>query len=388
MSDGLRILVAVDKYKGCLGAGDVARHLGNGLSAALPTAEIRLHPVSDGGDGFCTELVPHGFTLHTAAAVDPLGRPVRAVFALGSGSAVIEMATSSGLAMLSAAELAPLRADTVGLGMLIRAALKHRPDRIVIGAGGSATSDGGAGALAALGMLPHATVDPALHGYGPQLLLHLTHVDLGGLALGGTRVQVATDVTNPLLGPHGAAAVFGPQKGATPADVATIEQALSTWADVLETAAGSRLRDIPRGGAAGGLAFGLATALGADLIDGIDTFAALSGLADAVAWADVVITGEGSMDSQTTSGKAPMGVLRYARASGVPCWAVVGRSGLTHDEVTGLGFVDHVALTAHADDESSSIRHAPRWLEHVGQHLGAHFQANEVAAPLGARLVR
>jgi glycerate kinase len=388
VSDGLRILVAVDKYKGCLGAGDVARHLGSGLSAALPTAEIRLHPVSDGGDGFCTELVPHGFTLHTAAVTDPLGRPAEAAFALGHGSAVIEMATSSGLAMLSPTELAPLRADTVGLGMLIRAALVHRPERIVIGAGGSATSDGGAGALAALGMLPYATVDPVLHGYGPQMLLHLTDVDLARLTVGGTRLQVATDVTNPLLGPQGAAAVFGPQKGATPADVATIERALTTWADVLEPAAGRRLRDIARGGAAGGLAFGLATALGAELIDGIDTFAGLSGLADAVAWADVVITGEGSMDSQTTSGKAPMGVLRYARAAGVPCWAVVGRSGLTQSEVSDLGFVDHVALTDHADDESSSIRHAPRWLQHVGEHVGSHFRANEVSAPLGARLVR
>lgn len=388
MNDQLRVLVAVDKYKGCLGAGDVAQHLGAGLAGALPAAEVRLHPVSDGGDGFATELVPHGFDLHTVSAADALGRPIRAAFALGRATAVIEMATSSGLAMLTAAELAPLRADTVGLGMVIRAALAHRPERIVIGAGGSATSDGGAGALAALGMRHRSTADHTAQGYGPRTLMELINVDLDALSLGRTRLQVATDVTNPLLGPEGAAAVFGPQKGASPSDVETIERALTHWADVLEAAAGRRLRDAPRVGAAGGMAFGLATALGAELIDGIDTFAALSGLADAIAWADVVITGEGSLDSQTRSGKAPMGVLRHAQQVGVPCWAVVGRSRLTTAEVTELGFVDHVALTDHAVDEASSMRDASRWLTQVGEHIGAHFRESEIDAPLRGRLVR
>ncbi|WP_420110976.1 glycerate kinase [Pseudactinotalea sp.] len=384
MTGALRILVATDKFKGCLGAGEVARDLRTGLAQALPGAEIRLHPVSDGGDGFATELVAHGFTLQTARVSDPLRRPTEAQFAIGQGSAVIEMAASSGLAPLLAHELAPLRADTFGLGELVLAALEQQPERVVIGAGGSATSDGGAGALAALGMAVRASSNTSPEHYGPAALLGLATVDLDALSRvrRRTRFQVATDVTNPLLGRRGAAAVFGPQKGATSSDLDVIERALTHWANLLEDVTGRRLRDAPRAGAAGGMAFGLSAALGADLVDGIDTFAELSGLRDAVSWADLVITGEGSLDAQTTGGKAPVGVLRYARAASVPCWAVVGRSTLTIDGVRRLGFVDHLALTDYANDERSSIEHASRWLQEAGRHLGEHVTSGRLHAPL------
>lgn len=374
MSRGTRILIAVDKYKGCLPAGEVARHLAAGLTQALPDADIRLHPVSDGGDGFATELFRHGFQPRSAEVRDPLGRPVDATYAVRNGTAVIEMAASSGLVLLGDDELAPLEADTLGLGMLIRAALGEHPRRIVVGAGGSATSDGGAGALAGLGaVIEHIGGSPAR--YGPRSIHGITGIDLDPLDLGGdsTLVEIATDVTNPLLGPDGAAAVFGPQKGASPDDIIMIEEGLRHWADVMERATGRSGRDLPRSGAAGGMAFGMSVALGAELCDGLDVFADLSGLAEAVDWADVVITGEGSLDEQSTAGKAPVGVLRYARSAGTPCWAVAGRSSLSNSEVAALGFVGYLCLASYAKDEESSVAEAARWLRIAGSDLGVRL---------------
>lgn len=369
-----RVLLAVDKFKGCLRGREVAAHLREGILAALPNARVRMHPVSDGGDGFADELTAHGFTQHRVAARDALGRPIVSSFAFGRGTAVVEMAQASGLQLIAPQERLPLQADTFGLGMVLQAASLLGPDRIVVGAGGSATNDGGAGVLAALGARLFREDGSELTTYGPAALTQVHRADLSGLSRWrGLDIQVATDVTNPLLGPSGAAAIFGPQKGAGPAQVQLIESALLNWADALEAPGTESGRDRPGAGAAGGLGFGLCAGLGAEVVDGLNTFAALSGLAEAVAWADVVITGEGSLDSQTTSGKAPSGVLRYATGARRPCWVVAGRSELTDEHVRALGYRGQRTLMDLAPDEQESLAQAPRWLRQVGAGLAVEF---------------
>lgn len=366
-----RILIAVDKFKGCLTGSDVAAHLRSGLARSLPNAQIRLHPVSDGGDGFTGELGPHGFTHHQVPVVDALGRPITATYAERDGTAVIEMALASGLQLIAASELDPMRAHTHGLGQLITAAANRRPRRIIIGAGGSATSDGGAGALAALGAVLRDGSGRELQDFGPDVLPSVASVDTTALRpMEHVAIEVATDVRNPLLGPQGAAAVFGPQKGASNADVRAIEHALSHWAGILECATGRVGRNRPGAGAAGGLGFGLNVGLGAVGVDGLETFAALTGLAEAVEWAEVVITGEGSLDNQTTAGKAPSGVLKHARTLGRPCWVVAGRSELSDAQVRDQGYAGQRTLMNHAPDERSSIAEAPRLLNRTGAELG------------------
>lgn len=377
MSDGPRILIAVDKFKGCLRGTEVATHLRAGIHEALPQAQVRLHPVSDGGDGFAGELIAHGFTQHRAPVVDALGRPMRANFAKRSSDVVIEMALASGLQLIAPTDREPLRADTFGLGMLLRAATNLKPRRIVVGAGGSATSDGGAGALAALGAALYDDDGVPLRSFGPEALHRVSRVDLTGLERWKSiDLEVATDVTNPLLGAQGAAAVFGPQKGASPSDVDNIERALRRWAGVLEEAAGQSGRDRPGAGAAGGLGFGLSLGLGASGVDGLNTFAVLTGLAEAVTWSQAVITGEGSLDAQTTSGKAPSGVLRHARRAGRPCWVVAGRSEIPEHRLRALGYAGQYTLMDRAPDQHASISHAPRWLYAVGKDLGLRMRAD------------
>ncbi|SEE23615.1 glycerate kinase [Ruania alba] len=373
MTGSLRILIAVDKFKGCLTGTQVAGYLGAGIRDVRPDTEVRVHPVSDGGDGFASELVPYGFAFHRVSTRDPLGRPVAAGFVMRGGCAVLEMALASGLELIHPAEREPLVAHTYGLGEVLRAAADQCPRRIIVGAGGSATSDGGAGALAALGAQVYDRDGNAMTDFGPSALMSVARVDLSGLQRWrGIELQIATDVTNPLLGGAGAAAIFGPQKGAGAADIACIERALSRWADVLEHAAGRAGRCRPGAGAAGGLGFGLHVGLGADIVDGLTVFSRLSRLEEAVGWSDVVITGEGSLDPQTTSGKAPSGVLRYARQLGRPCWVVAGRSELDATQVRDQGYAGHRTLMDLAPDEGSSITCAGRWLQAVGRDLASH----------------
>lgn len=371
-----RVLIAVDKFKGCLRGSEVATHLRAGILETLPRAQVRLHPVSDGGDGFAGELTAHGFSQHRVRVVDALGRPIPATFAKRGSDVVIEMALASGLQLVEPRDRDPLRADTFGLGMLLRAASHLSPRRIIIGAGGSATSDGGAGALAALGAVLYDCDGMPLRSFGPLMLHRVRRVDLTSLQRWRSiDLEVATDVTNPLLGPQGAAAIFAPQKGASPSEVDAVEQALRHWADVLEHAAGEVGRDRPGAGAAGGLGFGLNLGLGAAGVDGLDTFAAITNLAEAVSWSQVVITGEGSLDAQTTSGKAPSGVLRHARHAGRPCWVVAGRSEIPEPHLRALGYAGLHTLLDRAPDQEASISRAPHWLREVGKELGRQMRA-------------
>jgi glycerate kinase len=332
----LRLLIAPDSFKGSLTSVEVARAIAAGWLRARPGDSVRLAPLADGGEGTLVAVeAAGGWSWREAEARDPLGRPVRAGWlARDDGvAAFVEMATASGLSLVAQAECDPVRATTRGTGDLLCAVLDAGIRDIALGIGGSATTDGGAGLLRAL---------------GADVSDDLAMVNLAGLdpRLSEVRLRIAYDVTNPLLGPDGAAAVYGPQKGATPGLVATLDARLAGFADALEAATGRRERDTPGAGAAGGLGFGLLCLAGSfaslRLEPGIDLVMAEAGFDSALATADLVITGEGRIDRQTAFGKTAMGVAQRARAAGVRCIAIGG--GVTPDGIEALAAVGAVAV--------------------------------------------
>ncbi len=319
-------LIAPQEFKGSLTAAEAAHAIAAGVRDAAPAAEAVLAPMSDGGAGLVDALLAaRGGERVTAAAHDPLMRPVAAVWALlRGGTAAVEMAAASGLVLLAAGERDPRVATTYGTGELIRAALERGCGEVIVGVGGSATVDGGAGALRALGArLLDATGEELAPG--GAALARLARIDLGGVdrRLASTRLRVASDVTNRLCGPEGAAAVFGPQKGATAADVAALDAALGRFAEVVARDLGIDLLSLAGGGAAGGLAAGLRV-LGATVEPGFALVAAAVGLEALAARADLVLTGEGRLDAQTSYGKTAAGVAAMARAHGKRVLAVAG----------------------------------------------------------------
>lgn len=271
--------------------------------------------MADGGDGTVALFVESGARACVARVADPLGRPIGATFALDGERAIVEMASASGLVLLAPEERDPRRADSRGTGELILAALDAGAREIVVGLGGSATNDAGIGMLRALG----ARTEPAgaLHG--------IASVDFSGVdaRLHRTRLQVASDVDNPLCGAAGASAVFGPQKGAKAEDIPRLDAALAQTADAVARALGRDLREVPGAGAAGGAGFAL-LALGATIRPGIEIIAELRGLAPALEGATLCVTGEGAIDAQTLHGKTVDGVARYAARAGVPVVALGG----------------------------------------------------------------
>ena len=328
----MRVLVAPQEFKGSLAAVEAADCIAEGVRCALPDAEIDPAPLADGGPGTVDALVRAADGRFSTARVEgPLGAPVDARWGrIGDGrAAVIEMAAAAGLSLLREEELDPRRASTFGVGQLIWHALEAGVERILIGVGGSATNDGGAGMASALGarLLDDAGA-PLPPGGAP--LARLSRIDAAGLdpRIAAARIQVLCDVQNPLLGPDGASAVYGPQKGADSACIAELDAALANYAGVVERDLGINIAGLAGGGAAGGLAAGLAAVCGAELVGGFDAVAAAIDLAERIAQADLVITGEGRLDFQSAWGKATAGVAALAGQSGTPCLAVVGsRSG-------------------------------------------------------------
>lgn len=370
----MRIVVATDKFKGSLSASGVAAALASGLQAELPAAEIVLLPVADGGDGTVAAAVATGFTEQAVTVEGPTGQLVSAPFAVGGDRAVVELAAACGLSLLPGGRSAPLEASTFGLGQVIDAALTTGAREIVVGLGGSASTDGGAGMLAALGAsLLDASGTPIGRGGGALSRIASVALEPVRSRLDGATVVVACDVTNPLLGSNGAAAVFGPQKGASPADVAALDAALGRWADVLSSVVGTDFRDVPGAGAAGGAGFGALAGLGARLEPGIELILSLLDFDAVLAGADLVITGEGSLDEQSLSGKAPMGVASAAERAGVPAIAVAGRSELSTERLADAGIT---AVWNLADLEPSverSITKAQSLLEQVGRQIGSRY---------------
>ncbi|MFK4186501.1 glycerate kinase [Streptomyces sparsogenes] len=376
-----RVLIAADKFKGSLTAVQVAEHVAAGLRRGAPggAAAVRVEalPVADGGDGTVDAAVAAGFERREVRVTGPLGEPVTAAYALRGEVAVVEMAEASGLRHLPEGLFAPLAATTYGSGELLRAALDAGARTVVFGVGGSATTDGGAGMLAALGArLLDAAGEPV--GPGGGALRELATADLSGLdpRLADTEIVLAGDVDNPLTGPKGAAAVYGPQKGATMADVALLDGALAHYAEVLERAVGPRAAEYaqaPGAGAAGGIGYGALIGLGAVFRPGIEVMLDVLGFAPALERADLVITGEGSLDEQTLHGKAPAGVAAAARARGVEVVAVCGRLALTPAALAGAGISRAYPLTALEPDPARCIAEAGPLLERAAERLTADF---------------
>jgi glycerate kinase len=368
------VLIAPDKFKGSLGATEVVRAVSRGLARAFPDARLYEHPIADGGEGTVEMAIRHGFRPVTVPVRGPLHGEVSATFALFDDTAVIEMASASGLALLGSQGPSPASArsaTTYGVGQLITAALDHGVSRIVVGVGGSATTDGGAGALVALGAaVRDASGAPVPQGAKGLAQAH--HLDLSGLdprAQHQAEILIACDVESPLTGPQGAAVMFSPQKGADPATVAELEKAMETWADCVSSATGTDLTHRPGSGAAGGIAFGLAAVLGARIAPGIDVLLDISRFDQAVTECDLVVVGEGSLDAQSLMGKGPIGVARRAADLGVPSVAVVGRSLITADETRLAGLDAVLSLSDFVDSKQSMTRTADVIERVVAEHL-------------------
>ncbi|NNG40572.1 glycerate kinase [Flexivirga sp. ID2601S] len=380
----MKIVVAVDKFKGSLSAADVAHHLRIGMTGAAPGAaapkvveaaeviEVVEVPIADGGDGTVDAALAAGYRSSPVEVDGPTGAPVSTYIATLPDRAVVELASTCGLQLLPGGVPAPMTASSRGVGQAIRAAVEMGARDIVIGVGGSASTDGGAGLLQALGAQLTDASGAAI-GPGATALAGLRGADLTPARdlLAGIALTLASDVANPLLGADGAAAVYGPQKGATAEQVLELDALLGGFVDVLATAdAGARdVAARPGAGAAGGAGYA-ALLLGASFRPGIEVVLDLVGLDDHLSDADLVVTGEGSLDAQSLQGKAPVGVAAAAARHGVPVVAVAGRVTLTETELTGAGISRAYPLSDLAPDTATSIRDAGALLESIGARIG------------------
>lgn len=387
------VLIAPDKFKGSLTAADVCAAVSRGLRRHT-TSTIATCPVADGGDGTIAAAVAAGYEAVPVTAVGPTGQPVQTHYARLDEIAVVEMADVSGLVNLPDGQMKPMTATSRGTGEVMAAAIDAGCTQIMLGIGGSASTDGGAGMLAALGARL-LDADGAELGDGGAALASLASIDVQALAarMRGVALTVACDVDNPLTGPRGAAAVYGPQKGATPAQVSELDDALSHFADVLaehaehdehtdhaehgeltDHAGHARhdardVRDVAGAGAAGGVGYAALALLDAQLRPGIDVVFDLVGFAGHLASADFVITGEGSLDEQTLHGKAPAGVASAAVARGVPVVAVCGRTTLSAQRLKDAGIDAAYALSDLEPDLERSMTGAAALLEQLGEQI-------------------
>jgi glycerate kinase len=374
-----QVVVAPDKFKGSLTAAEVAAHVAAGIRRVDPDREVREIPLADGGEGTVDAALAAGAHLREIRVTGPLGHPVDARYALldepGGPTAVLEMALASGLAFTGADDRAARESSSFGTGELVAAALDAGARRIVLGVGGSASTDGGAGLLVALGARLLDDGGARLPG-GGAALRRLARVDLSGLdaRLEDLEVVLAADVENPLLGVDGAAAVYGPQKGADARAVADLEAGLTRWVEALVEAGVAGAREgaqEPGAGAAGGVGYAALTLLGARRRRGIDVVLDLTGFDRAVDGAALVVTGEGSLDEQSLFGKTPVGVAAAATAAGVPTIAVAGRTTLAQETLTEHGISDRYVLTEIEPDVAVCIAEAGRLLEDVGARIAA-----------------
>lgn len=372
------VVVAPDKFKGSLTAAEVAAHVAVGLRRHHPDLDVRELPLADGGEGTVAAAVAAGGRVREVRVTGPLGSPVDVRYALldgpGGPTAVLEMALASGLALTDADDHGARLATSYGTGELVADALAAGARRIVLGVGGSASTDGGAGLLAALGARLLDDAGAPLGG-GGDALRRLAQADLSGLdpRLGDVEIVLAADVGNPLLGPDGAAAVYGPQKGADLQAVADLETGLARWVDALATAGLAHAQETarqPGAGAAGGVGYAVLL-LGAHRRRGIDVVLELTRFGDALAGAALVVTGEGSLDEQSLFGKTPVGVAAAANSVGVPTVAVAGRSTLDRETLARHGISDRYVLTEIEPDVRVCIAEAGRLLEDVGARIAA-----------------
>jgi len=372
----LRIICAPDSFKESMTAAKAAAAMARGIRRAQPDAECVEVPLADGGEGTCRTVVAAlGGELVEVAAHDALGRPITAEFGwvAESALAVVEVATAAGLERIAPAERDVRVASTYGVGEVMRAALDAGARRLLIGLGGTATNDAGVGLFSALGVR-FLDSGGELLPFGGAALARLASVDLAGLdpRLSEVRIDLASDVTNPLLGPSGASAVFGPQKGADTAAVAELDAALTRWADVVEASLGVNVRDRAGAGAAGGLGAAFLAFARAELVPGVELVGRIVRLAERLAGADYVFTGEGSADSQSLAGKVPHGVAALAASVGVLTVVFAGRvePGLSSDDVLA-----YIPISAAETDLPSALVAGERNLEVAAEAVTRHLVA-------------
>ncbi|MEV0284204.1 MULTISPECIES: glycerate kinase [unclassified Kribbella] len=351
-----RVVVASDKFKGSLTSNQVAVAVREGVRRADPDVTVDAVPVADGGDGTLAAAVAAGFELVAVTVTGPTGSRVRSGFARRGDTAVVELADASGLVRLPGGRFAPMTATSRGTGELMAAAIDNGCTRVILGIGGSASTDGGTGLVRAMG----ATIS--------EESLELTALRE---RIAGVEVVVACDVDNPLTGPSGAAAVYGPQKGADTAQVAQLDAALGRWADLVARETGRDLRDVPGAGAAGGVGFAAVALLGAELRPGIGLMLDLVRFHEQLQGADLVVTGEGALDEQTLHGKAVAGVAAAARAAGVLVVAVCGTNRLDRHRLEEAGIAAAYALTDLEPDVRRCIGEPIPLLRQLGEKIAA-----------------
>ena len=375
-----RVVIAPDKFKGCLGASEVAEALAQGFLAARPGLDVVCRPIADGGEGTVDAVVSAGFTRVFVDVQGPTGQLVRASYATRGRVAVIEMAEASGLARLPGGRRSPLLASTFGTGELMRHAVRSGCNDLIVGLGGSATTDGGTGMLIALGarFLDHSGHELAAGG---AALVHLARIESEALdaTFRGVQIVVASDVAVALCGRGGAAAMFGPQKGASPEQVVELESGLARLAEVTAAHLGVDHAERRGAGAAGGTGFALLSMFGAEIRPGVDVVLDTVGFDQVIQGAGLVVTGEGAVDEQTLQGKAPLGVLRRARAAGAAAALVGGRIDVSTAELTACGFAGAWSLSALAARPSDSFDRAAELLALVGRLMAERFDPNDSA---------
>ncbi|WP_442544197.1 glycerate kinase [Arthrobacter sp. KN11-1C] len=372
----MRILIAPDKFKGSLTAAEAASAMAEGALRVYPDAVVTQFPIADGGEGTLEAAVAAGYEERINAVVGPILKPVGAAWAIrknafGGATAVIETAQASGLAHMEPTPDNALRAHSYGCGQLIAAALDAGATEIVLGVGGSAMSDGGSGALRALGLKPLDAAGNVVP-LGGGSLADVVSLDVSGLdpRLTAVRFRIAVDVQNPLFGSDGAAHVFGPQKGADEDAVELLDAGLRNWASLLREAAGQDV-NVPGAGAAGGFPASFLAFTQATLEGGFALVAGLTGLPEQLGGADLVITGEGSMDSQSLTGKAPIALADSAHGQGIPVIVVAGRILVTPEELAGHGVVAAAQLLDVAQrrdgvpDVADAVANAAKYLAWV-----------------------
>ncbi|QTG81859.1 glycerate kinase [Arthrobacter crystallopoietes] len=361
----MKVLVAPDKFKGTLSAAEAAQAMAEGVLRVYPDAEVRTLPVADGGEGTLEAALAAGAQEHTSRVRGPLDREVTASWAMldrgGIKTAVIETARASGLLLTEPSVQTALAAHSYGSGQLIAAALDAGAEEVVLGIGGSAMTDGGSGALCALGLkIYDGGAQVPLGGAG---LATAHRIDASGLdaRLGSVTVRIAADVDNPLHGPEGAAHVFGQQKGADATGRQLLDEGLQRWAELLRQETGAEV-NVPGAGAAGGFPAGFLGLTKARLERGFDLVAELTGLDAALDGTDLVITGEGSMDAQSEYGKAPMGIADRAHERGIPAVVVAGKITLTAEQLAAHGVEAAVSLLDLARTPEEAFAQAAKYV--------------------------
>ncbi|SKA81662.1 glycerate kinase [Agreia bicolorata] len=373
MSKAKRVVVAPDKFRGSLSALEAGLFLAQGIHDVLPDCWVDVCPIADGGEGTIDAVAACGFDVREVEVVDlAAGSRIRGRFAFRGQTAVIELAEFAGLGLIQPSVTSSRDATSFALGQAISLALDDGYSEIVLGLGGSASTDGGAGMMHALGLVfldaTGRRLVPGIDDLSSTVTLDTDSLDS---RLANTTFVVASDVENVLLGPSGAALVFGPQKGADAMTVLVLEERLRRYSDAVRTHIGRDYSDVPGSGAAGGVAFSAVAFLGARLQSGVDLILELSRFAARAADSDLIITGEGSLDEQTLGGKAPMGVVRNARQLGIPVVAVAGRCSLTPQQIDHAGFDGVYSLQDVEPDPSQSMRNAKEHIRVIGRHIAS-----------------